>query len=127
VENDKAQNNDLELALLAQRQLDAYNAKDIDAIMACFASDCRLYEFPDRLLCEGAVAIRERHIARFREPDLHAKLLHRCVVGNIVVDQERVLRTLPQGRAEVDVVAIYEIEGGVISKAWFKMGQPRLR
>jgi putative hydrolase of HD superfamily len=48
-------------------------------------------------------------------------------VGNLVIDQEVVTRTFPEGPGEVDVIAIYEVEKGKISKAWFKMGKPRLR
>ncbi|WP_338147226.1 nuclear transport factor 2 family protein [Neoroseomonas oryzicola] len=109
-----------------RQQLDAYNARDIDAFMRCWADDCLYYAFPDQLLAAGAVAIRERHVARFREPDLHGRLLSRVRVGNVVVDHELVTRTFPEGPGEVDVIAIYEVEGGRIAKAWFKMGAPRL-
>jgi hypothetical protein len=34
------------------------------------------------------------------------------VFGNMVVDQERVTRTFPEGPGQIDVIAIYEIEGG---------------
>ena len=44
----------------------------------------------------------------------------------MVIDQETVARTFPDGPGEVDVVAIYEVEHGKIAKAWFKMGPPRL-
>jgi hypothetical protein len=47
-------------------------------------------------------------------------------VGNLVIDQEVVTRSFPEGPGEVDVIAIYEVEKGKISKAWFKMGEPRL-
>jgi hypothetical protein len=109
-----------------QQQLMAYNARDIDAFMQWWADDCEYYEFPSRLLASGAQEIRERHIARFNEPNLFGRLIHRAMVGNIVVDQERVTRTFPEGPGEVDVLAIYEVVNGKIAKAWFKMGTPRL-
>jgi hypothetical protein len=109
-----------------QMQLDAYNAKDIDAFMEWWADDCQYYEFPTRLLAEGAIAIRERHIARFKEPKLFGKLVKRIAVGNVVIDHEIVTRTFSEGPGEVEVIAIYEIENGKIAKAWFKMGQPRI-
>jgi len=107
-------------------QLEAYNARDIDAFMPWWADDCEYYAFPSTLLASGATAIRERHIARFKEPDLFGTLLTRIVVGNVVVDHETVQRNFPEGRGEVDVICIYEVEGGKIAKAWFKMGEPRL-
>ena len=109
-----------------QQQLHAYNARDIDAFMQWWADDCEYYEFPSRLLAHGAPQVRERHVTRFKEPNLFGQLIHRAVVGNIVVDQERVTRTFPEGPGEIDVLAIYEITHGKIAKAWFKMGLPQL-
>jgi len=115
-----------EVEMPVQRQLDAYNARDIDAFMKWWADDCLYYEFPARLLARGAAEIRERHVARFKEPNLFGTLIKRIVVGNLVVDQEIVTRSFPDGPGEIDVVAMYEIEDGRIAKAWFKMGEPRL-
>jgi len=112
--------------LPVQRQLDAYNACDIDAFMQWWAEDCQYYEFPDRLLANGAAEIRERHMARFREPNLFARLIRRIAVENIVVDRETVTRAFPEGPGELDVIAIYEIDDGKIAMAWFKVGKPRL-
>jgi hypothetical protein len=107
-------------------QLEAYDARDIDAFMLWWADDCEYYAFPSTLLADNATAIRERHIARFEEPDLFGKLLTRIVMGNVVVDHETVQRNFPEGRGEVDVICTYAIERGKIAKAWFKMGEPRL-
>jgi len=108
------------------RQLEAYNARDIDGFMQWWADDCRYCAFPDSLLAEGAAAIRERHIERFKETNLHGALLSRMVMGNMVVDHETVTRTFPEGTGEVDVICIYEVEAGKIAKAWFKPGERRL-
>ncbi len=108
-------------------QLDAYNARDIEAFMRFWAEDCRCYAFPDELIAEGAAALRARHVERFKEPNLHGRLLSRIAVGTMVVDHETVTRTFPEGPGEVDVVCIYEVEGGLIARAWFKTGAPRLQ
>lgn len=112
--------------VIIQRQLDAYNAKDIEAFMACWAEDAKIYAHPDTLLAEGAAAIRARHEIRFREPKLFGHLLQRMSVGNMVVDREIVTRTFPEGAGKVDVIAIYELADGRITRAWFAMGEPRL-
>jgi hypothetical protein len=117
---------DMAVEFPVQKQLDAYNLRDIDGFMEWWSDDCEYYEFPARLLANGAAQIRERHVARFKEPDLFGKLIQRSVVDNLVVDQEVVTRTFADGVGEVDVLAIYQIEQGKIAKAWFKMGQPRL-
>lgn len=112
--------------LPVRKQLEAYNARDINAFMQCWADDCSYYEFPSRLLAKGAMEIRERHVLRFQEPNLCGRLINRLCVANLVVDQEIVTRTFPEGAGEVDVIAIYEVERGKIAKAWFKSGRPRL-
>ena len=112
--------------LVVKGQLDAYNARDIDAFMTYWAEDAEYYAFPSDLLLHGAAQIRERHIVRFKEPNLFGKLVHRMSVGNMVVDREVVTRTFPEGPGRVDVIAIYEVADGKITKAWFKMGTPVL-
>ncbi|QUY50421.1 nuclear transport factor 2 family protein [Serratia plymuthica] len=107
---------------VVQQQLDAYNARDIDAFMAYWAEDAQYYEHPDTLLASGKAEIRERHIARFREPSLYGERVKRMVLGSMVIDQEVVTRNFPQGRGKMDVIAIYEVEQGKILKAWFKVG-----
>lgn len=116
-----------DLAWPVQEQLAAYNAKDIERFMQWWADDCRYYAFPCEVLADGAAQIRERHIERFKEPDLHGRLMHRAVIGNLVIDQEVVTRTFPDGRGEVDVLAIYEVESGKIINAWFKIGPRRMQ
>ena len=111
---------------IVQRQLDAYNAPDIDGFMAMWASDAQYFEHPSQLLASGAAEIRVRHIARFKEANLFGRLIKRMVVGNKVVDQEVVTRTFPEGMGRVDVIAIYEVKDNKIANAWFILGSPIL-
>ncbi len=113
-------------AILVQRQLDAYNARDIDAFMACWAADAQIFDHPDTLAADGAAAIRDRHVIRFTEPNLFGHLVNRLAVGDMVVDQEVVTRTFPEGPGRIDVIAIYQVTNGKIAKAWFKRGEPVL-
>jgi hypothetical protein len=106
------------------RQLEAYNARDIEAFMRCWHEDALYYAHPEELLARGAAAIRARHVARFQEPDLHGRLIGRFAVGSLVVDRETVTRNFPEGRGHVEVIAIYEVVQGKIVKAWFKQGAP---
>ena len=111
---------------IAQSQLDAYNARDIESFMRWWSQDCQYYEFPSKLLASGPAEIRERLITRFKEENLFGRLLNRIVVGDVVVDHETVVRTFPEGPGEVDVVAIYQMRDGKIVNAWFKMGPRRI-
>ena len=109
---------------VVRRQLDAYNAHDIDAFMAVWADDAQYFQFPSTLLASGAAEIRARHIERFKEPNLFGHLIGRVASGNLVVDHESVTRTFPDGPGKVEVIAIYEVDNGKIARAWFRMGEP---
>lgn len=111
---------------VVQRQLDAYNAKDVETLMAVYTADAEQFEHPAKLLASGAEQIRERFVSRFKEPNLHAHLLKRIVAGNIVIDHEHVTRTFPEGTGKIELVAIYEVQDDKIAKAWFIMGRKTL-
>ncbi len=113
-------------ASVVQRQLDAYNACDIDMLMDNYAADAELFEHPSTLLASGAVALRERFTARFEEPNLHAALLGRTVMGPMVIDHEEVTRTFPDGAGKVRVIMIYEVHNGLITKVWSMVGEKTL-
>jgi ketosteroid isomerase-like protein len=61
---------------IVQRQLDAYNSRDIDAFMAMWADDAQYFEHPSKLLASGAAEIRARHVIRFNEPNLFGRLVY---------------------------------------------------
>jgi hypothetical protein len=105
-------------ASVVQRQLDAYNARDIDALLAVYADDAQMFEHPATLLASGAAALRERFTARFQEANLHAALLYRTVLGQRVIDHEEVTRTFPEGTGKLRLLMIYEVQDGRIVKAW---------
>ena len=105
-----------------QRQLDAYNARDLDALLALYADEAELFEHPNKLLAKGTAALRERFAVRFREPNLHAALLNRIVQGNFVIDHERVTRTFPEGPGVIELIMIYEVASGRICRAWSLVG-----
>jgi hypothetical protein len=109
-------------AAVVQAQLDAYNAKDIDALMLTYAPDARQFTLHGPLLAQGIDALRPRYVARFAEPDLHARLVSRSVVGNIVTDVEVVTRNFPEGLGTIDMLCIYEVVNGRIQTASFATG-----
>ena len=103
---------------IVQRQLDAYNARDLDALVAVYADDAQLFEHPSTLLAAGSAALRERLAPRLREPNLHARLLQRSVMGAVVIDHEQITRNFPEGPGTLEMVMIYEVRGGRIATAW---------
>jgi hypothetical protein len=113
-------------AAVVQRQLDAYNARDADALLATYADDAQTFEHPSKLLASGSVQLRERFRVRFQEPNLHAALIKRVVMGNIVVDHEKVTRTFPEGPGALELMMIYDVQNGRIAKAWSIVGTKML-
>lgn len=111
---------------VVQRQLDAFNTKDLAALMATYAENAEQFEHPSKLLASGAAEIRPRFEARFQEPNLHAQLVKRMVCGNTVIDQEVITRTFSEGAGTLELVAIYEVKGDQIARAWFISGAKTL-
>jgi hypothetical protein len=112
--------------VVVQRQLDAYNAHNVEALIATYAADAQQFEHPSKLLASGLAQIRERFAARFKETNPHAVLLKRIVAGSVVIDHEKVSSTFPEGPSKIELVAIYEVRNDKISKAWFIFGAKTL-
>ena len=109
-----------------QAQLDAYNAKGIDALLDTYAPDAEQYTISGELLAKGREQLRARFLLRFGEPDLHAQLVSRTVVGNFVVDTELITRNFPEGRGVMELLCVYEVKDGRISRAQFGNGVQRM-
>ena len=117
---------ELNPATVVQAQLDAYNARDLEALLDSYADDAEMFEHPAKPLAKGVEQLRQRFTARFAEPNLHAKLIHRLVMGTMVVDQELVTRTFPEGPGTLELIMIYEVQHGLISRAWSIVGAKEL-
>jgi hypothetical protein len=103
---------------IVQRQLDAYNAHDLDAFTACFSDDVRLYRMPEPTPNTiGIEALRTFYAEhRFSIPTLRAELVNRIAFGDKVADHERI-----HGLSErpVEMMAVYQVRDGAIVNAWF--------
>jgi imidazolonepropionase-like amidohydrolase len=101
---------------LAQRQLNAYNFRNIDAFLEPYADDVEVYNYPDKLQFKGKETMRKGYSEMFEKtPNLHCELVGRIVQGNIVIDKERV----QFGDKILEAVAMYHIENGKIKKVYF--------
>ncbi|KIC95762.1 amidohydrolase family protein [Flavihumibacter solisilvae] len=103
---------------LVQQQLNAYNARDINAFLEPYADDAEIYIFPDKLLGKGKEIIRKQYTALFDgSPDLHCTIRGRIIKGNTVIDHESV--TGARQPEKLEAIAIYEIKDGKIVKVYF--------
>ncbi len=100
---------------VVQEQLEAYNAKDIDAFAKTFTEDIKAFDYPNTQTFEGQEKLRAMFTGFFTTPDLHSEIKKRMVIGNIVIDEEFVTANGDSFGA----VAIYEVINGKIASMYF--------
>ena len=110
---------------VVQAQLDAYNLRDLDAWLNTYSENAEQFLLHAGELAKGREAIRRRMEGRFQDTNLQAHLIHRIVMENVVVDHELITRTFPDGPGTVEMICIYEVNAGKITKATFAIGQAR--
>jgi len=103
----------------AQAQLDAYNARDIEAFLRPYHEDIELARLPGGpVFARGHAEMRAIYTELFANaPELRCHLENRICHDRFVVDHEEVAG-MP-GRERSGAVAIYEIVEGLILRAWF--------
>jgi hypothetical protein len=97
--------------------VEAYNARDLDGFVACYAADCVIEDASGTVLARGHEELRARFDAVFRaSPELHCEIVYRVRVGEYVVDEERIT-----GRVGGDQhgVVISHVTGDVIDHQRF--------
>ena len=102
---------------LADQQLLAYNAHNLEAFLAPYSEDIEIYDLQSgELKTKGKEAMRKQYNFLNNIKTLYCKLLNRIVEGNIVIDHEEIWA---EGGRKFYGVAIYEIKGDKIVKVWF--------
>ena len=103
---------------ITQKQLDAYNAHDLDTYVTFFAEDCIVSGLNGQPSETSREAIRARYAKAFAQfPENKAYLKSRIAVGNSVVDHEKVVRA--PGGEEFEIIAIYSFRDGLIARVDF--------
>ncbi len=92
-------------------QVDAFNARDLDAFLTTYAEDVELHGLlPDRVV-RGHAEMRPLYAERFQQQPLHCEIPELVVYGDRwVAAHERV--TSPAGT--VELVGVFEVENGRI-------------
>ena len=108
----------VDVADIAQRQLDAYNAQDLDKYCSYFTADVVVADLNGAVTGEGIEAYFARYEKAFNVyPQNKAELLNRVVVGATVIDHEKVIRA--PGGETFEVAAIYTFRGDKIARVDF--------
>lgn len=101
---------------IVQKQLEAYNARDINAFLNTYTEDITLYNYPNQQTSQGQEDMRKGYQGFFEStPDLHCEIKNRIVIGNKVIDEEY----LTINGQNFSAVAVYEVEQGKIAKVTF--------
>jgi hypothetical protein len=103
---------------VAQKQLDAYNAQDLDTYVSYFTEDCIVSGLNGAPTETSRDAIKARYARAFAQfPENKAELKNRIAVGNTVIDHELVIRA--PGGEQFEIIAIYSFRDGLISRVDF--------
>lgn len=102
--------------MLVQQQLNAYNARNIEAFLAPYSDSVAIYELSGQLRMKGKDQMRKIYSRMFkRTPELHCQLLNRMINGNTIIDHEKVTGFDKPN----EVFAVYKIEHGKIATVYF--------
>ena len=100
-----------------QRQLDAYNARDVDGFAACYAEAAAGYRLADGTpVFVGKPALVAHYTRAFAARGVRAALVNRIVIGQTVIDHERLTDT---GRPGFDAAVIFRVVDDLIASVWF--------
>jgi len=102
---------------VVQRQLEAYNARDLARFLAEYSDDIEVYRLPAAV---PAIVGKEQFgdfyaTQRFNCAGLHAELRGRMAFGSKVIDHERISGVRDQ---PFDVAVAYEVRNGLIVRTW---------
>jgi hypothetical protein len=109
---------DLTPEALVQKQVNAYNAHDLDAMVACYDPAIEFWTMDGKVRGEkGVAALRAGYAGLFKTfPKVNVKVLNRILQGTFVIDQQQ---ADGMGQGPLTVTAIYEISKGKIVRVWF--------
>jgi len=102
---------------VVQRQLDAYNARDLARFLAEYSEDIEVFRLPAPTpAIVGKKAFGDFYATqRFNHAGLHAELRGRMAFGSKVIDHERISGVRDQ---PFDVAVAYEVRDGLIVRTW---------
>ena len=99
------------------RQIELFNAHDLEGFLALFAEEVEVAEIPGTAAPTGKARLRELYAARFQaNPDLHASAEAQMVSGEFVIQKEKIKGRA--GKEPLVAVTIYQVKAGKIVRMW---------
>ena len=105
-------------AATVQKQIEAFNAHDLEGFLALFADDVEVSEIPAGPAAPaGKARLRELYAERFKaNPDLHASAEAQMISGEFIIQKERIKGRA--GKEALEAVTIYQVKAGKILRMW---------
>jgi uncharacterized protein (TIGR02246 family) len=101
---------------VVQKQVEAYNSRDLEAFLSFYTEDVKIYTYPNKLDTDGKTAMRESYASFFKNAThLECKIVKRIVRNNTVIDEESV----KYNDITFSGVAIYEVKNNKIFRMTF--------
>lgn len=102
---------------VVQKQLDTYNARNLEAFMSVMSDDVTLVNFKDqKTLASGHQQVKDIYANLFeKSPNLHSQVLNRMVLGHQVIDHERITGRMGS-KETIELIVIYEVKNEKITK-----------
>ena len=101
---------------LANEQLEAYNARDIEAFLIPYSDSVEVFDGSGDLLYRGKETMRSQYAGMFeRTPNLNCNLLNRISVGGTVIEHEEVTF----GDRKIYAIVMYKVAENKIQEVHF--------
>lgn len=103
---------------IVRRQVEAYNARDLNRFVSAYSETITIFRMPTaEASISGKVQLAEFYATqRFNLPGLRAEIVNRIVLGDKVIDHERIWGVHDE---PIEIAAIYQVVGGLIERVWF--------
>ena len=105
-------------AATVQKQIEAFNAHDLEGFLALFSDDLEVAEVPAGAAAPtGKARLRELYAERFKaNPDLHASAEAQMLSGAFVIQKEKIKGRA--GKESLEGITIYQVKAGKIIRMW---------
>ena len=99
-----------------EHQLEAFNARDLDAFIEAYASGARIEDGEGQEMMSGTEELRAFYGNVFKNsPNLHCEVVNRISVGDWVIDEEKIEGLQAEGFPEEAHAAVeYRVSDGRI-------------
>jgi hypothetical protein len=104
---------------VVQQQLDAYNSRSIDAFMKIVCDSAEFWVLgEEKPWAVGHEAIKSVYQKLFESsPNLHSELLSRTILGNTIIDHEKITGRL-NADSPIELIMVYVVEEEKIIRAY---------